>query len=543
MAEEQHELGPSLLGAMWRYRTWLVVVMVLCGLLGYLLSSLQAVRYEATTTILFRDAGSAGLFDTGSFQSDPERFVAQQANRLLSRTVLEQAAGQLPGETVETLEESTEIEVDVQLNQVRLVAGANTPEASATKANEVAAAYESVARQENLRDVEQATQVIDEQITELRESAQELNTRVRNNPNDEIASSRLRVIDSELLALEGRATDMAANATVAGSGVRFREPAIPEPEPAAPRPLRNAILAAIVGLLVASAVAYWRAGSTRQVETRADPGSVLNVPLLGDIPRFKRGGSGLGHVAPGSAASEAYEFVLSSIEFTLAELGGSSVLITSAAPGDGKTSTSLHLAMASAREGRNVVLVDTDVRAHGLTSMLRTEGKPGLVQLADGTHSLDEAVRQFRVSESVMLSVVPSGDGHEDATGLMRETRFKDALETIKQAGDLTILDSPPLLAVADATVLAARVDAVVLVVDRRTPVDQLLRVQERLAFVSTPLIGYIYNRSSVDKATAYGYTYGKKQESAIRRLLPRRLAAVGAGADSGSSAHPNGSG
>src|SRR5690606_16124133 len=80
--------------------------------------------------------------------------------------------------------------------------------------------------------------------------------------------------------------------------------------------------------------------------------------------------------------------------------------------------------------------------------------------------------------------------------------------EYIKQQSELVILDSAPLLAVADATVIATQVDGIVLVVDSRTQIDQLQKMQERLTFVPTPLLGYIYNRAELTKSVRYG-NYG----------------------------------
>jgi hypothetical protein len=118
--------------------------------------------------------------------------------------------------------------------------------------------------------------------------------------------------------------------------------------------------AAGIGFGLASAVAEWRQGRSRRIETRVDAAAVLDVPLLGEIPKFSRSSSlSGGELVLGGEASEAYEFVLSSIEFALADIEASSILVTTAFSGDGKTVTALHVATASARGSRRVTLVDT----------------------------------------------------------------------------------------------------------------------------------------------------------------------------------------
>lgn len=524
-SEEQWEQGPSLVESVWRYRYRLLALVVVCGLLGFWISGLQPEKYSATTIVLFRDASDSGLFsDLGSFVSDPERNVSQQASRVESRTVLERAAEQLQGEDFRSLERKVDVEPEVELNRMQIIGTAPTRQGAVEIANAVGEAYETITREENLAATEQANTVLEKQISEMRDQIEQLDQRLANNPNDEIAASRLRTLDTQLVTLETRASELAANAAVLGSGVRMRELAVPPEEPSAPQPLRDAAIAAAIALAIGSFVAYWRAGSHRRVEARTDPGPVLNVPLLGEVPKFSRVNAGPSGLMPGSAASEAYEFVLSSIEFSLAELDASSVLITSAAPGDGKTATALHLAIASAREERRVVLVDADIRVHGLTSLLRADAHDGLVQLADGKAQLDECIRRYRLSDKSQLEVVPAGRPLEDSTGLMRAPEFKKAMQQITGHAELVIVDSSPLLAVADASILASQVDAIVLVVDRDTELEQLLKVQERLAFVPTPLIGYIYNRANVDRVARDGYTYGQKgNESSWSRLFAGR--------------------
>jgi len=506
---EKLEQGPGLLASLWRFRYPLLAAVVITGVIGYIVSSLQPPSYTASALIVLREERGTGLFSDATFAADPDQNVPQQANIAGSNDVMMRAAEKLGDIGAGELGDAVTVESDISLNQLTITADADTPERAAARANAVSDAYVSAARQQALRDVESASAVIDEQVGTLRETLEEQNRTLRRSPNDVVAQDRVRTVQDQLLALQTKVAEITADATAFGSGVRLREEASAPEVPTSPRPLRDAALSAVLAFVVGAVVAYWRAGLRRVIETRSDPGSVLDVPLLGEIPKFSRVGSGPSGLLPGSEASEAYEFVLSSIEFSLADIDGSSVLITSAAPGDGKTATALHLAVASARETRKVILVDTDVRVHGLTTLLRAEEHPGLVELAEGSVELDECIRRYRLSDTAQLAVVPSGEAPEDSTGLMRAPEFKRAIRSIRDAAELVILDSPPLLAVADATVLATQVDAIVLVVDSQTERDQLLKVRERLAFVQTPVVGYIYTRANIDRATKDGYAYG----------------------------------
>lgn len=528
MATESQQLdpAPSLLYSIWRYRWPVLAATVLTGLLVAGLSSLRSPSYEATTTMVLQDPAGAGLFDTGSGFIDPERFVPQQANLAESRMVLERAADQV-GLSVRQLERQIEIESDVEVASIAITGSAGDATRAAELGNAVADAFETETRQQSVARVEAANEVIQEQVTALREQVRELERRVSRNQNDVAADSRLTTLEGELVALETRASEISANAVVFGSGVQFREVAIPPERPVSPSPLRDGIIAAVLAFGIALGFAYWRSGTTRKVESRADPGEILEVPLLGEIPRLSGASrSAAGGIMPGSEASEAFQFVLSSIEFSLSDIGASSVLVTSASPGDGKTFTALHLALASAREARRVTLVDGDIRVRGLSELLRADGANGLTSMATGEAQLADVRRQYRVSETVQLSFVPAGPAQDDSMGLIRSEGFKQALNTVRSETELAIFDSSPLLPVADASVLASQIDAIVLVVDSNTEREQLQKVRERLAFVSTPLIGYVYNRANVGQSSRYGYGYGPDPtpsgQGTWRQLLTR---------------------
>ena len=511
-SNEKLEHGPGLLASLWRFRYALLAAVVVAAVLGYLLSSLQSPTYSTSALIVLREDRGTGLFSDATFTALPDQNVPQQANIAASDEVMARAAESLGNVVADDLGDIVEIGSDISLNQLTITAEAESADQAAARANAVSDAYVSVARQQSLADVENATAVIDEQIKALRDALQEENDTLRDSPGNVLAQDRVRTTQDQLLALQTKVAEITADATAFGSGVRLRQEAEVPESPTSPQPLRDAGLTAVLVFVVGAVVAYWRAGMRRRVEARTDPSTVRDVSLLGEIPRFRNAGATGPLLA--SEAGEAYEFVLSSIEFALAELDGSTVLVTSATPGDGKTTTALALAMASAREGRGVILVDTDVRAHGLTSLLRAESHPGMVELAADEVTLDEAIRRYRLSDTVQLSVLPSGRQPEDPTGMVRTPEFKRAIRGVRERAELLILDSSPLLAVADATVLASQADAIVLVVDSNTELDQLLKVKERLAFVNTPVIGYIYNRANVDRSTMYGYGYGSSKST-----------------------------
>jgi Mrp family chromosome partitioning ATPase len=246
-------------------------------------------------------------------------------------------------------------------------------------------------------------------------------------------------------------------------------------------------------------------------------------------------------------AVEAYQFLFASVEFALAAHGGSSVLVTSIGQGDGKTTTALQLGLAAVGDRRRVVLVDGDVRVRGLSQVLGQADAPGLTEVAlDGMRSLDAVVQQ-RIDAATTLPVLPAGQGARDATSLFRTDGYRQAMAELKEHTELLFVDSPPILAVADATVASSEVDGVLLIVDRGADLDQLRETRRRLAFLSTPVLGYVYNRSS--SAAAYGYGYGPQTaRSGVAARLGGKLRSLTrrspeAGRAGGGSASTNGAG
>jgi capsular exopolysaccharide synthesis family protein len=237
--------------------------------------------------------------------------------------------------------------------------------------------------------------------------------------------------------------------------------------------------------------------------------------VLAQIPNFAHLNGTFGDPRFDREAAEAYQFLLSSFEFSVAQTGARSVLVTSVGPGDGKSLTALHLARALAVQGRDVVLVDSDIRARGVTTMLNADNAEGLLGLVDGM-AVEDVTRRYRISDAAQLSVIPAGASPRQPTGLLATARYRDAIASVIASHDLTIIDGAPLLTVADASAVATQVGGVLLVLDRDASTDELVKVRDRLQLISTPLLGYVVNRVS-EGLQHFDYTYGAHAHPAGR--------------------------
>jgi capsular exopolysaccharide synthesis family protein len=513
-ASQMHEprawtwTGPSLADALSSYRVAIVVAVVAAVAAGFLLAVVRPKTYTATATIVLAEGGMLGE-DGG----DPARAVERSAARLSSRAVLDGVAEELADIDREELEDVVSIEPDEGAGLIDVVAADPTPSGAAEIANVVTATYERVSRDYAASQLDEADKVLLAQSEELAGQVAEQRQEVAANPSDAAAQQRLEVLQAQQQELQARLGQLAADAALFGAGIQSVDEAVAPTEPTSPVPLRDAALAGVVGLALAIGFAYWRAQYVAAKTT--DPSAILGAPVLAQIPNFAHLNGTFGDPRFDREAAEAYQFLLSSFEFSVAQTGARSVVVTSVGPGDGKSLTALHLARALAVQGRDVVLVDSDIRARGVTTMLNADNADGLSGLVEGM-TVEDVTRRYRISDAAQLAVIPAGAPPRQPTGLLATSRYRDALARVIASHDLTIVDGAPLLTVADASAVAAQVGGVLLVLDRNATTDDLVKVRDRLQLISTPLLGYIVNRVS-DGLQFFDYTYGDDAHHARR--------------------------
>ena len=244
----------------------------------------------------------------------------------------------------------------------------------------------------------------------------------------------------------------------------------------------SAVIGGLLGGLAWYLISWWTGRSRND-----DP--LTAIPLLGTIPDDQRG------PAPAMGNGEAadrYTGLLREIE---GHTTGSVLLVSSPSPGQGASSVALNLAIAAARAGRRVMLVDADPSPHGLGQFLSSGSSPGLSDVADGTATLAEASRMWTLEDGTRFPMLPSGDGLADSTDL-DGILVADALDVVSEHADLLLIDVPPVLW-SDATPdLGAHADGTILVTSASASSTVVADAIDRLAAVGAPVVGYVRNRS-----------------------------------------------
>lgn len=203
-----------------------------------------------------------------------------------------------------------------------------------------------------------------------------------------------------------------------------------------------------------------------------------------------------------SEVSHAYETLMSSLEVLSAARPLSSVMITSAQPEEGKTTVTVNLGLTMMRAGKNVLILDADLRRPQIHRVLQVENSRGLADVLAGSAGVHDVIRVVRVGDegprsSHTLSVITSGrvDGSIGGLGSAK-AKVKEAIEYVTKLYDLILLDSPPTLAVSDALLLGRMVDGVLLVLNTGTVTERdARRAKERLEESGAHIVGVVMNR------------------------------------------------
>jgi succinoglycan biosynthesis transport protein ExoP len=336
-------------------------------------------------------------------------------------------------------------------------------------------------------------------------------TEVRLRQLERVAAAKRTVYETFL----ARHQELRAREGFQGSNVRVLSPARVPLEPSSPSPVffaavgfsASTVLGCMLGLLREQLDKSLR--SERQVER------TLGLPCLGVVPQvrgLKRGRDVLaGYLCrkPRSAYAEGIRALYAAL---LVTDGGADpplkvILVTSALPGEGKTATASSLAVSAARAGQKVLLVDLDLRRPNVAREFGHRPPGGVVEVITGDQRLDEALIS---NEATGIHVLPVRSSPADTTALLTTQRIRALLGELRQRYDFVVLDSPPLLAVTDARLLALHTDATVFVVRwERTKVDAAAAALKVLRDAGARIAGAVLTQVHLKKHSRFRYGDG----------------------------------
>jgi polysaccharide biosynthesis transport protein len=232
--------------------------------------------------------------------------------------------------------------------------------------------------------------------------------------------------------------------------------------PVRPQPTLNLLAAAALGLVFGIGAACLREMTDSHLHAAEEAERIMGLPILGRVPTFPRRTPQLIPAHGESLVKDSYRRLRFRIMCAPATERVRTLMITSAAAHEGKSTNAVNLALAVALQGRRVILVDADLRDPSLSALLGVEPRVGLTEVLAGEVSLLDALYP---TETEHLLLVPAGMPRSNAPELLAGPRLPELVQQLSKLADLVVFDSPPCLPVADAEVLGAQVDAAVLVV------------------------------------------------------------------------------
>lgn len=288
---------------------------------------------------------------------------------------------------------------------------------------------------------------------------------------------------------------------IQGESVEMHEHPVISNSPVSPNVTLNLVLGAVVGLIFGVGIAFFLEYLDTSVKSLEDVERYLQVPVLAVIPKDV----GVLHKQSGmSPDAEAYRILRTNIEFNRKNPEDNAITVVSGGAGEGKSTTLVNLAYICAQGGYTTLMIDADLRRPRLHTFFDINNSVGLTNYLTTELMLEDVILQTPVDN---LYFMPSGILPADAAGILNSRRMSELIQDVKQRFDLVLVDSPPILGVSDASVLASEVDLTMLVVQhRKLPRNMLLRVKQAVENVGGNVIGVVLNNVDVRSDSQYQY-------------------------------------
>jgi succinoglycan biosynthesis transport protein ExoP len=515
-------------------RKWIIVIVIVATVGGALALSLRSDKvYSASSEILLSDPGQGGIFNANpAVQGDPARQVDTQIQLIKSRPIAEAANRQLGARA--RLVRTVHVGGVAQTDIVKISVESTVPAVARDAADVYADVYVRTRRTQAVDSLLAAANEVQTKLTQAKSQLDDLEVRLSQSlaasKPDQGAIDNLRTqrdaVVSQYTTFKQQYDQVQVDAALARGGAQLVAKADLPTVPVKPTPLRSAVLAFALGLMLGTGLAF-------VVEHLDD-----TIKSTDNLERYRKGLSYLGAIPaigtgrkrdsarvialdePSSAAAEAYRALRTSVQIVGLRQPVQTLLVTSPASAEGKTTTLVNLGVTLARQGKRVALVDLDLRRPRIAEYLGLRNDVGFMSVLLGEAPLSEALQEIPVRPGGTLHVLGSGPLPPNPSEVLGTQRVTELLRSLQANVDFVLVDSPPLLPVTDSLVLSRRVDGVIVVAwPGRTRRNQLSRALQMLGEADAPVVGLVMN-GTVRDTSYYGYHgYG---DGITKSRLPR---------------------
>lgn len=288
------------------------------------------------------------------------------------------------------------------------------------------------------------------------------------------------------------------------SVVAVTDLAEPSNRPVYPNIPLNIALGVMVGLLMGFGLAFFIEYLDTSVKTIDDVEKALQAPVLGVIPQNV---GSLIEEGPESPHAEAYRVLRTNVLFSRKDPNLNTLTVVSGGAGEGKSTTIFNLATVFAQNAQRVLMVDSDLRRPSLHKLLNVSNSIGLTNYLLRQNTLEEVIQTTKLPT---LHFLPSGKLPSSSLGILNSPQMKEFIKTVKERYDFVFFDSPPIMGVSDASILASEVDMSVLVIQyRKYPQAMTLRAKQMVEKVGGLMLGVVLNNINISQDSYYYYYSG----------------------------------
>lgn len=517
---------------------WLIVLGVLvAGGVSYLVSRNTTPVYSTSTRLLIDEAPGGASGNEYSQVLLEQRLALTYVEIIETTPILEETINRLNLDmTTGQLAGKVSISAPTDTQIIQIVVEDTNPSRAAEIANTLVDVFiQKTEERENLRyagpisNWENRMNAIGDEI-EATET--EINALVGDetlNPADEARLSRLQ---TELNEQQIRYTEafnnlneLQVSQAKESSNVVQIEDARPNVNPIRPRTLTNTLLAAVVGGMVALGIAFlveYLDDTVKSPDHILEDTGMSTLGHITDIPGDSSFERLITFHTPRDPISEAFRVLRTNLSFSAVDGGLKTMLVTSSSPGEGKSNTAANLAVVIAQTGKRVLVVDADLRRPTQHKVFELPNNQGLTTaVVDSQTPLQHHIQKTAISQ---LFVMTSGPIPPNPSELLNSQRMHQVCETLSETFDLIIFDTPPVLTVADATILSTMVNGVLIIVDAgNTRRGALHDAWDRLQQSNAPVFGVVLNRLKKSRGGYYYYHYYEAYEEETRHQRSRK--------------------
>jgi succinoglycan biosynthesis transport protein ExoP len=493
---------------------WLIILIAfITGFTAFLLSRKSTPYYESSTTILVDAAQASQTTDYSSVLMS-EQLTNTYSEMMKKDSVLNEVIKQLNLDLTpkEMRKKILKVEAVETTQLIQITVETTDPNLSADIANSIAAVSSNQIKEIQSQRFLQSKNTLEAQISDL-ENQIAIYEKLADNASTEDHKNRL---DSKA----NQYRDLYANLLLSYENIRLSEaqsisslvqvdPAVPNPIPVKPRILLITALAVLIGGAAATVLIILLDSVDDTIKTPEDVSKEFKLPILGVINhRNAKENKPITLSEPRSPTAEAYRTIRTNVSFASVDKPIHTIMITSTEPGEGKSTISCNLGVVFAQNGMNVIITDCDLRHPRIHTYFGLPNHKGLSNLF--SNAGDIITSSFQPTQMEKLSVVTTGSLPPNPSELLGSKKMQSILIEMKKFADIVILDTPPVLAVTDAAVLAPSVDGVLLVVrPGKTRLSALRLVVEQINQVGGNILGVILNDVELQgKPYAYQYKY-----------------------------------